>query len=145
MEVIEKVSDFLILNTLREDNVKSHEDALLKIYSRFRPGNPPQIEKARELFAEKFYDPARYRLGKVGRFRLNRKFKQDIDEDTMTLQAEDLVNSINYILELRAGSGLIDDIDHLGNRRGCARLTNWRADEIRKGFLKLRKNRRKSG
>ncbi|MCB9831870.1 MAG: DNA-directed RNA polymerase subunit beta [Planctomycetes bacterium] len=138
IEVIEKVTDFLVLNTLREDNVKSHHEALLKIYSRFRPGNPPQIEKAKELFAEKFYDPARYRLGKVGRFRLNRKFKQEIDEETMTLQAEDLIASMRYILDLRAGNGIVDDIDHLGNRR-VRTIAELAADEFRKGFLKLRK------
>jgi DNA-directed RNA polymerase subunit beta len=138
VEVIEKISDFLILNTLREDNVKTHEDALLKIYSRFRPGNPPQIEKARDLFNEKFRDVARYRLGRVGRFRLNRKFKQDVDEGEMTLQPDDLINSIKYILELRAGAGEIDDIDHLGNRR-VRTIAELAADEFRKGFLKLRK------
>ncbi len=138
IEVIEKVTDFLVLNTLREDNVKSHHEALLKIYSRFRPGNPPQIEKAKDLFAEKFYDPARYRLGKVGRFRLNRKFKQEIDEETMTLQAEDLIASMRYILELRSGNGIVDDIDHLGNRR-VRTIAELAADEFRKGFLKLRK------
>ena len=98
VEVIKEMNDFLVLNTLREDKAKTHEDALLKIYSRFRPGNPPQIEKARELFNEKFYDQARYRLGKVGRFRLNRKFKQNVSEDAMTLQAEDVTNSVKYIL-----------------------------------------------
>ncbi|MFT7617450.1 MAG: DNA-directed RNA polymerase subunit beta [Planctomycetota bacterium] len=138
VEVIEKVTDFLILNTLREDNVKSHDEALLKIYSRFRPGNPPQIEKAKDLFAEKFYDPARYRLGKVGRFRLNRKFRQDVPDDVMTLQAEDMINSISYLLQLRAGSGQLDDIDHLGNRR-VRTIAELAADEFRKGFLKLRK------
>ncbi len=138
VEVIEKVTDFLILNTLREDNVKSHDEALLKIYSRFRPGNPPQIEKAKDLFAEKFYDPARYRLGKVGRFRLNRKFKQDVGDEVMTLQAEDMINSISYLLQLRAGSGQLDDIDHLGNRR-VRTIAELAADEFRKGFLKLRK------
>ncbi|HGY89580.1 MAG TPA: DNA-directed RNA polymerase subunit beta [Planctomycetes bacterium] len=138
VEVIEKVSDFLVLNTLREDNVKTHEDALLKIYSRFRPGNPPQIEKAKDLFNEKFRDPARYRLGKVGRFRLNRKFKQDVPEDCMTPQVEDLISAMKYILDLRAGKGQVDDIDHLGNRR-VRTIAELAADEFRKGFLKLRK------
>ena len=138
VEVIKEMNDFLVLNTLREDKAKTHEDALLKIYSRFRPGNPPQIEKARELFNEKFYDRARYRLGKVGRFRLNRKFKQNVAEDAMTLQAEDVTNSIKYILELRHGIGETDDIDHLGNRR-VRTIAELAADEFRKGFLKLRK------
>jgi DNA-directed RNA polymerase subunit beta len=74
------VTDPVILNTLAEDTAHTHEEALLKIYARLRPGNPPQLEKARKLFQEKFYDENRYRLGKVGRFRLNRKFEMGIAE-----------------------------------------------------------------
>src|SRR5207248_5108776 len=93
----------LILTSLNEDNTKTHEEALLRIYQRLRPGNPPQLEKAKELFREKFQDPNRYRLGKVGRFRINRKFDQDIPETEMTLQPLDYLNAIRYILRLRAG------------------------------------------
>jgi hypothetical protein len=85
-EVISNVSDPMILNTLAEDGARTHEEALLKIYARLRPGNPPQLEKARKLFEEKFFDENRYRLGKVGRFRLNRKFGRAPD-DEMTLMA----------------------------------------------------------
>ena len=110
----------------------------MKIYSRFRPGNPPQIEKAKELFAEKFYDPARYRLGKVGRFRLNRKFKQEIDEDV-----DDPPGRGPHQLGQATSSSCarvrqVDDIDHLGNRR-VRTIAELAADEFRKGFLKLRK------
>src|SRR6185436_9340922 len=73
VEAITKVSDPLILNTLAEDTSESHEAALLKIYARLRPGNPPQLDKAVTLFEEKFFDENRYRLGRVGRFRINRK------------------------------------------------------------------------
>src|SRR5262245_48873289 len=73
-----KIKDQLILTSLNEDPTNTHEEALLKIYQRLRPGNPPQLEKAKELFKEKFQDPNRYRLGKVGRHRINRKFDQDI-------------------------------------------------------------------
>src|SRR5262245_1055705 len=100
--------DMLIINSLHEDQTKSHEEALLKIYGRLRPGNPVQIEKARELFHEKFFDAQRYRLGRVGRFRLNRKFKQEIGEDVQVLLPDDIVNSIKYILSLRDGRGEID-------------------------------------
>jgi DNA-directed RNA polymerase subunit beta len=130
--------DKLILNSLHEDPTKSHEEALLKIYSRLRPGNPVQLEKARELFHEKFYDPQRYRLGRVGRFRLNRKFKQEVSEEIQVLQAEDIVNSIRYLIELRNGKGEIDDIDNLGNRR-VRTIAELAADEFRKGLLKLRR------
>jgi len=68
VEIIRNVDDPLILNTISDDETRSHEDALLKIYQRLRPGNPPHLEKARELFNERFFDSARYRLGHVGRF-----------------------------------------------------------------------------
>jgi len=138
VEVLRDPQDFLILNTLREDTTSSHEEALLKIYGRLRPGNPPQIEKARELFHEKFFDPTRYRLGRVGRFRLNRKFEQNVSEEEQTLTANDFINAIRYILRLRAGEGEIDDIDHLGNRR-VRTIMELAGDEFRKGFLKLRR------
>ena len=71
VEIIEEVDDALILNSLKEDTTSSHEEALLRIYTRLRPGNPPNLEKAKDLFREKFFDANRYRLGKVGRFRLS--------------------------------------------------------------------------
>jgi DNA-directed RNA polymerase subunit beta len=131
--------DMLIVNSMHEEpSIKSHEEALIKIYTRLRPGNPPQLEKARELFHEKFYDEQRYRLGRVGRFRLNRKFDQKIAEGTQVLQAEDIVNSVKYILTLRSGKGEIDDIDNLGNRR-VRTIAELAGEEFRKGLLKLRR------
>ncbi|MFM1873065.1 MAG: hypothetical protein RL398_2487, partial [Planctomycetota bacterium] len=138
VEVLRSPEDFLILNTLREDSTNSHEEALLKIYQRLRPGNPPQLEKARELFHEKFFDETRYRLGRVGRFRLNRKFGTETPETQQTLNAGDFVQAIKYILGLRAGVGEVDDIDHLGNRR-VRTIHELAGDEFRKGFLKLRR------
>ncbi|HUU70970.1 MAG TPA: DNA-directed RNA polymerase subunit beta [Planctomycetota bacterium] len=138
IEVLKKGEDDLIVNTLMEDQAESHENALLRIYRRLRPGNPPQLEKARELFHEKFFDTSRYRLGRVGRFRLNRKFSQQIDENEMALREEDLVNATKYIMLLRKGQGQVDDIDHLGNRR-IRTIDELAADELRKGFLKLRR------
>jgi DNA-directed RNA polymerase subunit beta len=136
--MLTRAKDPLIIQSLNEDPTATHEEALLKIYQRLRPGNPPQLEKAKDLFREKFQDPNRYRLGKVGRFRINRKFDQDIPEDEMTLRALDYLNAIRYILKLRAGDGQIDDIDHLGNRR-VRTIDELAADELRKGFLKLRR------
>ncbi|MGR3309357.1 MAG: DNA-directed RNA polymerase subunit beta [Candidatus Brocadiales bacterium] len=139
IEVIKKMDDPLITNTLEVDYSKSHEDALLKIYVRFRPGNPQQLDKAKQLFNEKFQDPKRYRLGAVGRFRLNRKLRQNIPETEMTLQEEDFINSIKYIIKLRKGEGAsVDDIDHLGNRR-LRTIGELVGEELRKGFLKLRR------
>ena len=136
--------DPIILNAIAEDvgtahdSKDTHEGALLKIYQRLRPGNPPQLEKAKELFREKFQDANRYRLGRVGRFRINRKFNQTVAETEMTLRSVDFVNSVKYLLDLRAGKGHVDDIDHLGNRR-LRTIDELAADELRKGFLKLRR------
>ncbi len=154
VEVVDEEEDALILNTLAEDTTTCHEEALLKIYGRLRPGNPPNIEKARDLFRDKFYDSSRYRLGKVGRFRLNRKFGLEIPETEQTLKPDDILNCIKYLLLLRGGQkeftvtdsegaesrhGIeIDDIDHLGNRR-IRSICELGSDELRKGFLKLRR------
>ncbi|MBN1443268.1 MAG: DNA-directed RNA polymerase subunit beta [Planctomycetes bacterium] len=135
---IPDVRDPLILNTLKEDLSKSHEDALIRIYQRLRPGNPSQLAKAKELFYDKFFNPAKYRLGRVGRFRINRKFGTSIPETELTLHKEDLVNAIQYIIKLRTGEGEIDDIDHLGNRR-VRTIEELAGEELRKGFLKLKR------
>jgi DNA-directed RNA polymerase subunit beta len=140
LEVLPYPKDPIILASILDDGTDSHETALLKIYGRLRPGNPPHLDKARELFKEKFNDQNRYRLGRVGRFRINRKFDQNVPETEMTLRAVDFVNAIKYLLDLRSGKpGVgVDDIDHLGNRR-LRTIDELAADELRKGFLKLRR------
>src|SRR5260221_9046892 len=107
-------------------------------HARLRTGNAPQLDKAQTLFNEKFFDENRYRLGRVGRFRINRKFDQNVPETVMTLRSEDLVNSLKYMFKLRSGEGYVDDIDHLGNRR-LRTIDELAAEELRKGFLKLRR------
>ena len=155
--VVQNPSDTLILNTIAEEkleqfdgvpNVEGDFDrAMLKVYSRLRPGNPPQVDKAKQLFAEKFYDDNRYRLGRVGRFRINRKFDMTTPEEQMFITGEDFLRVIQYILDLRSNrqdpeTGLavatIDDIDHLGNRR-LRTLDELAVEELRKGFLKLKR------
>ncbi|MCO6458400.1 MAG: DNA-directed RNA polymerase subunit beta [Pirellulaceae bacterium] len=140
VELMEPPKVPLILNSLAEDSTSSHEEALLRIYQRLRPGNPPQLEKAKTLFQEKFYDVNRYRLGRVGRFRINRKLGLNVSEKEMTLRAEDLIASIRYLMDLAisGGEAEIDDIDHLGNRR-LRTIDELACDELRKGFLKLRR------
>ena len=138
--VIEDMTDPLIVQSILEDATASHEEALLRIYQRLRPGNPAQLEKATDLFREKFFDVNRYRLGRVGRFRINRKFGQDIPDTEMTLRAEDFVNAIKYLVKLRNSTdgAHVDDIDNLGNRR-LRTIDELACDEVRKGFLKLRR------
>jgi len=140
VEVMPAVKTGLVFSSLAEDSTSSHEEALLRIYQRLRPGNPPQLEKARTLFQEKFFDVNRYRLGRVGRFRINRKLKLNVSEDVMTLRPEDLIASISYLIALHGAeeSVEIDDIDHLGNRR-LRTIDELASDELRKGFLKLRR------
>ena len=131
----------LIFNSLAEDtSSSSHEEALLRIYQRLRPGNPTHLDKAQTLFQEKFYDVNRYRLGRVGRFRLNRKLGLGVPEEEMTLRPEDLLAAMAYLLRLHEGEedAYIDDIDHLGNRR-LRTIDELACDELRKGFLKLRR------
>jgi len=149
VEVMQEQKVPLIMNSLREDAdeskrrtavAPSHEDALVRIYQRLRPGNPPALDKARALFDEKFKDTNRYRLGRVGRFRINRKLGLNVPETEMTLRAEDLIAAIRYMLQLSEGEGQVevDDIDHLGNRR-LRTIDELASDELRKGFLKLRR------
>ncbi|AMV17901.1 DNA-directed RNA polymerase subunit beta [Planctomyces sp. SH-PL14] len=140
VDLIGEGEDSLILSSVIEDSTNSHEEALLKIYQRLRPGNPPQLEKAMALFKEKFFDVNRYRLGRVGRFRINRKFGQDISDEEMTLQPLDFINSIRYLVKLRVHdqTAHVDDIDNLGNRR-LRTIDELASEELRKGFLKLRR------
>jgi len=133
--------DRLILNTIEEEHrigVRSHNDALLELYKRLRPGNPPRLDKAKELFHDKFYSSNRYRVGKVGRFRINRKFRHNLPPDEMRLMPQDFLESLKYFLKLRRGEGEVDDIDHLGNRQ-VRTLCDLACEEIRKGFLKLKR------
>lgn len=140
VDIIEELTDPIALLSILEDPTSSHEDALLRIYQRLRPGNPAQLEKAAELFTEKFFDVNRYRLGRVGRFRVNRKFDQVIPDSEMTLRPEDVVNAIKYVILLGTGENSVhvDDIDNLGNRR-LRTIDELATEEIRKGFLKLRR------
>lgn len=140
IEILVGLTESIGLASILEDPTSSHEDALLRIYQRLRPGNPPQLEKAVDLFKEKFLDVNRYRLGRVGRFRINRKFNQEISDSEMTLTSHDLINSIRYMIMLRNGdpAAHTDDIDNLGNRR-LRTIDELASEEIRKGFLKLRR------
>ena len=107
----------VINNTLKKDNVQSESDAIEAIYRQLRSGDPPDQETARALIDRLFFNPKRYDLGKVGRYRLNRKLGLDVPEDVTVLTKDDFVVIIKYLLALRSGTKTTDDIDHLGNRR----------------------------
>jgi DNA-directed RNA polymerase subunit beta len=138
-DLLQRMEDPLILNTiLEEDDTSSHEEALTYIYKRLRPGAPISIDKAKQVVLERFFDANRYRLGRVGRFRINRKLGTDIPEADVTLRPEDIVEAIKYVMRLRRGEGHIDDIDHLGNRR-VRTIDELFSDELRKGFFRLKR------
>ncbi|RNC62996.1 MAG: DNA-directed RNA polymerase subunit beta [Candidatus Dichloromethanomonas elyunquensis] len=103
--------------TLERDNTESTEEALVEIYKRLRPGEPPTVESARSLLESLFFDPRRYDLAKVGRYKLNKKLMLDIPTNIRNLKTEDIIASISRLLKIIGGEGHTDDIDHLGNRR----------------------------
>ena len=106
-----------IRNTLLLDKTNSFEDALIKIFERLRPGEPPTVEAAQTLFDSLFFDATRYDLSKVGRMKINYKFGLDIPVENTTLTKEDIIRTAKYLVDLNNGKGRVDDIDHLGNRR----------------------------
>ena len=104
-------------NTLLLDKTNSTEDALVKIFERLRPGEPPTEDASQALFDSLFFDPARYDLSKVGRMKINYKFGLDTPVENTTLTKIDIIRTVRYLLDLNNGQGRVDDIDHLGNRR----------------------------
>jgi DNA-directed RNA polymerase subunit beta len=104
-------------DTLIADKLQSSDEAILEIYRRLRPGDPPTLETAQNLFNNLFFNPERYDLSKVGRLKLNYKFKLDEALDTVVLTKRDILETVRYLIDLKNGKGSIDDIDHLGNRR----------------------------
>ncbi len=104
-------------NTILVDKVNSTEEAIIDIYKKFRPTDPPTYNVAETFFNNMFFNPDTYRLSQVGRLKINYKLNHGISEETMTLTKEDILESVKYILNLRGGRGTTDDIDHLGNRR----------------------------
>lgn len=105
--------------TLDKDTTKTTAEALIEIYTKMRPGEPAVLENAQELLEELFFDPRRYDLGRVGRYKLNRRLKVSVENEKSNhvLTREDIVAAFCYLIQLQNGSGKIDDIDHLSNRR----------------------------
>jgi DNA-directed RNA polymerase subunit beta len=110
----------IISNTLKRDSVHKPEEALIEIYRKLRPGDPPTLDTATALFEGMFFDPRKYDFSRVGRLKFNIKLYENQDAthlDHRTLTAEDFYATIRYLLKLRKNIGMVDDIDHLGNRR----------------------------
>jgi DNA-directed RNA polymerase subunit beta len=110
----------VICATIRKDAVKTQNEALIEIYRKLRPGDPPTLDTATQLFQGMFFDPRKYDFSRVGRMKFNIKLYDKADAtalDKRTLDSEDFRATIRYLLKLRKGLGVVDDIDHLGNRR----------------------------
>ena len=116
-EVLKNDELDLINNTLRKDSTTSQAEALIEIYEKMRPGEPAVLETAREFLKNMFFDPRRYDLGEVGRYKMNRRLGIKLDEKLTVLAKEDVLASIKYLIKLQNGEGKVDDIDHLSNRR----------------------------
>src|SRR3989449_5700231 len=107
----------VLSRTLDKDAIRSSKKALIEIYRKLRPGDPPTLETATNLFRGMFFDPRKYDFSRVGRLKFNIKMGLDTPLDNRTLDAPDFVSAIKYLFKLRKNIGVVDDIDHLGNRR----------------------------
>jgi DNA-directed RNA polymerase subunit beta len=107
----------VLSRTLDKDAIRSSKEALIEIYRKLRPGDPPTLETATNLFRGMFFDPRKYDFSRVGRLKFNIKMGLDTPLDNRTLDTPDFVSAIKYLFKLRKSIGVVDDIDHLGNRR----------------------------
>jgi len=117
MVLVPGETDMSISETLKKDHFTNPDEALVEIYRRLRPGDPPTVDSARALFRGMFMDSRRYDLAKVGRFMINKKLEINTNLNIKALRSEDVVHVVRRLLQVRLGSRLTDDIDHLGNRR----------------------------
>ena len=107
------------IEAANDEGISSEDQALLELYKKLRPGEPPSVSGGQSLLHSRFFDPKRYDLGRVGRYKVNKKLRLTIPDAVRTLTAEDVLSTIDYLinLELDVGGASLDDIDHLGNRR----------------------------
>ncbi|MGM0442946.1 MAG: DNA-directed RNA polymerase subunit beta [Fibrobacterota bacterium] len=123
MDTVEVVADnnsiatTIFRNTFKKDKSKSESDALSIVYQSVRPGPPPNDETARNFIHRLFFDDERYDLGEVGRYRIDHRINVTSEEGSVTLQVEDFIQTMRYLIDIAIGDGYLDDIDHLGNRR----------------------------
>ena len=133
--------DELIKPTLDKDTVSNEPEALIEIYKRLRPGDPPTVESARNLINALFFDHKRYDLAKVGRYKINKKLGLDIDKNIKNLTLEDILATYRYMLSLmhKAEGYTVDDIDHLGNRR-IRSVGELLQNQFRIGLTRMERN-----
>ena len=117
VEVIDTKEDDILVKSLRKDPSNNEEEALKDIYRRLRPGDPPTTANSKALLKRLFFDGKKYDLTRVGRYKINQKLHLKVDEGERILTSEDFVAAMDYLLNLKRGEGITDDIDHLGSRR----------------------------
>ena len=117
VQVVDTKLDDTVIKALKKDPAHDEEEALKDIYRRLRPGDPPTVPNARGLLKRLFFDPKKYDLGRVGRYKLNQKMGLDVPLTERTMTKEDFIAAMKYLIGLRRGEGTLDDIDHLGSRR----------------------------
>jgi DNA-directed RNA polymerase subunit beta len=122
--------------TLAQDRTQTRMDALRDIYSRIRPGDPATDATCRTFFERMFFDGSRYDFAAVGRYKINRKLGLQVSQDTKTLTREDVVATLKYLVRMKSGEGVLDDIDHLGNRRVRA-VGELLANQVRIGLVRM--------
>jgi DNA-directed RNA polymerase subunit beta len=111
------VDEGALIRALKKDPTRNEEEALKEIYKRLRPGEPPTTANAKALLKRLFFDPKRYDLGRVGRYKVNQKLGLKAELEQRILESADIVAATKYLVRLRKGEGVVDDIDHLGSRR----------------------------
>ena len=127
---------YMATTVSKDTSVTNREEALLEFYRRLRPGEPPNVENARNLLNNLFFNPRRYDLGRVGRYKLDRRFKRDTPATERTLAPEDIVALLRMMIQINNGMIGPDDIDHLGNRRVRA-VGELIQNQVRVGMLRM--------
>jgi DNA-directed RNA polymerase subunit beta len=138
LAIDDQQKDTSFRDTLAVDGVDNDAEALREIYKRMRPGDPPTPESVKTFFQNLFFNEKRYDLSEVGRKKINEKLELDIPPDARTLTKEDIFATVKYLFKLRAGTGLRDDIDHLGNRR-VRSVGEQVAAQFRVGMVRMEK------
>ncbi len=128
--------DSSLVMTLSQDETQTEEEALREIYARIRPGDPATDATCRTFFQRMFFDPSRYDFAAVGRYKINRKLGLKIAQQDRTLSKDDVVATLQYLVKLRGGEGVLDDIDHLGNRRVRA-VGELLSNQVRIGLVRM--------
>src|SRR5881398_849967 len=136
----------LMMTTLEKDHIAGQDEALLDIYRKLRPGEPPTRENAQNLLDNLFFNPKRYDLAKVGRYKVNKKLEIDVPIETGTLTQDDIVATVEYLCRLHTGEDGYepDDIDHFGNRR-LRTVGELIQNQVRVGLSRMRSEERRVG